>query len=180
MDSSNLIFIVMMFMSYVFMTHGQSSYTCTCQCPSGTYQQSTTSPICSGQACASICLLDNSNSGCTSSNTYGCCGSDCAYYYSSLTTSGTCNCLCSYGLGYGTVSVGTLSVGAGSCTSNYCQQYCSSTYPSTCGSYLNYAYCISDTSSTNGNSNHNSGINIYKSCPLPILLVSSILSLKMV
>jgi len=162
MDSSNFMFIIMLLLSDASMTHGQSSYPCSCLCGSANYEQGITSSTCSGQACASACLSALSNSGCTSSNTYGCCTStsSCAYY-SSSTSSGTCNCVCN------TYSIGTLSVGSGSCTTNNCQTLCASTYSSGCGVYGINGYCIG-----------NSGINIYKSCPLFLLLVISILSLK--
>ncbi len=144
--------------------YSSSTYTCNCDCPS--YVGTAASLTCSGTACANACYSNYGS--CLASNTYGCCGTSCAYYSSPSTTYETCNCVCSTGSGYTALSQGTVPVISSLCTTSYCKSICNTTY-STCATYTNNAYC---------SSTGNSGINIYQSSPLFLSLAFIIILIK--
>lgn len=111
--------------------------TCTCYCGTSTYY---TSVYCgSGISCASMCTSYYGD--CYHSNTYGCCGASCGSF-SSLSTGSTCNCFCSIANLTIPYSVGNTSLS--SCTTSSCQSYCQRTYPSSCGRYINNAFCLGE------------------------------------
>ena len=110
---------------------------CVCTCGSNTYYPTTSCS--SASNCATICY--NTYGGCTTSNTYGCCGSSCAYYSSS--SSANCQCQCSTSYLGSTTTVGSTYLSG--CTTSSCQSSCSSIYPLSCGLYTNNAYCSSAT-----------------------------------
>ena len=116
------------------------STSCTCYCGSSTYYMSAN--FLSAYDCASTCISTYGN--CLRSNTYGCCGSSCRWFSSPSTTS-TCNCLCSIANSTLPYSVGSTSLT--SCTTSFCQSYCGTTYSASCGTYINNAFCLGTTTS---------------------------------
>ncbi|CAF1596112.1 unnamed protein product [Rotaria sp. Silwood1] len=115
--------------------HGQH---CNCQCGPSNYSPSASCST--SEQCAQICYWGYS--ACIKGYSRGCCGSlPCSWYTGEevYNEPGTCICKCSGPWSSSSYDRG--SAEASLCAKSTCQSACRYLYPSSCGTYINEAYC---------------------------------------